>query len=266
MSLTPLYDGRNVTPAYQLRYGWTGWPTPGRRFPQELPDILPELAGAWESDGLRLLEHRCSAGQAQLTFSTKPEAAPVFVAARIKGRLQYALRQTGRAVPFSRNLALRSLGDVGRETIEQYVRSQVASSPWAGTEFAGRMAQFSVEDPAVDLSRPTRTERGVYWYNLHVVLVNEQRYQTCDEGWLAKIRDQTLPIAEKKGHQVKCLSVMPDHVHVALRGNVEHSPEQIVLAFQNNLAYALGQVRAWQATYFVGTFGEYDMRAVRRRD
>ena len=241
MSLTPLYDGRNVQPAYQLRYGWTGWPSPGKEFPSDLQDLLPDLRAAWEAEGLRLLERCCSRSQVQLTFSTKPEVAPVFVAARAKGRLQYALRKAGHAVSFSRNFALRSIGNVGREAIESYVRSQVANSSWAGTAFADRMEQFTVVIPEADLSQPTGTGRGLYWYNLHLVLVSVERYQTGDERWLAKIRDQTLRIAENKGHRVSCLSVMPDHLHVALRGNVEHSPRQIALAFQNNLAYALGR-------------------------
>ena len=157
MPLTALYDGRNVEPAYQLRYGWTGWPSPGQQFPAQLPHLLPQLAVAWEADGLRLLEHCCTPAQVQLTFSTKPDLPPVFVAARAKGRVQYMLRQSGQQVPFSRNLALRAIGNVRRGQVERYVRSQVASAPWAGTEFARRMEEFTVVNPRVDLSRPTET-------------------------------------------------------------------------------------------------------------
>jgi hypothetical protein len=41
---------------------------------------------------------------------------------------------------------------------------------------------------------------------------------------------------------------------------------QIALVFQNNLAYALAQAYVWQPTHCVGTFGEYDMNAVRNWD
>jgi REP element-mobilizing transposase RayT len=264
MPPTPQYDGRNIEPAFQLRYGWTGWPSPGCQFPPELPDLLPQVASVWETDGLRLLEHCCMPTQVQLTFSTKPDVAPTFVTARAKSRLQHALRQAGRAVPFSRNLALRSIGEARRGQIEQYVRLQVAHAPWADTDLGRRMEQFTVVNPHVDLSLPTDTERGRYWYNLHLVVVSEERYQIVDERRLAKVRDRALRIAEHKGYLVSCLSVMPDHVHIALRGDVAHSPQQIALAMQNNLAYALGQVRLWQPTYYVGTFSEYDMGAVRR--
>jgi hypothetical protein len=52
----PLYRPADLQPAYQLRYGWTGWPStapfPTDLLAQVLPDIVPE----WEQDGLRVLE------------------------------------------------------------------------------------------------------------------------------------------------------------------------------------------------------------------
>ena len=57
---------------------------------------------------------------------------------------------------------------------------------------------------------------------------------------------------------------MPDHLHLALRGNIEQSPEEIALAMMNNLAYGFGQNPIWQSSYYAGTFGDYDMDAVRR--
>jgi hypothetical protein len=60
--------------------------------------------------------------------------------------------------------------------------------------------------------------------------------------------------------------VLPDHLHLALRGAITHSPEEIAFSFLNNLAYALGQRPWWQAGYYAGTFGEYSMAAVRPKD
>jgi hypothetical protein len=57
---------------------------------------------------------------------------------------------------------------------------------------------------------------------------------------------------------------MPDHLHLALRGNIDSSPLDIALGFQNNLAYAMGQVPIWQEGFYAGTFSEYDMGAIRR--
>ena len=56
---------------------------------------------------------------------------------------------------------------------------------------------------------------------------------------------------------------MPDHIHLSLRGNVEYSPEDVALSFMNNIAFAFGQKAIFRPSYYVGTFGEYDMGAVR---
>ena len=42
---------------------------------------------------------------------------------------------------------------------------------------------------------------------------------------------------------------MPDHLHLALRGNIEQCLEEIALAMMNNLAYAFGQNPIWQSSY-----------------
>lgn len=127
------------------------------------------------------------------------------------------------------------------------------------------LQQFTISFPDVDLSAPSETLSGRYWYNLHLVLVSRQRERCHDAAHLAMLRDQSQRIAERKGHKVSTLSVMPDHVHMALRGNLEHAPEEIALSFMNNLAYAAGQKPLWQFGYYIGSFGEYDMNAVRDR-
>jgi hypothetical protein len=66
-----------------------------------------------------------------------------------------------------------------------------------------------------------------------------------------------------RDNEIHLTLVMPDHVHIALRGNLDHSPEQIALSFQNNLAHMLDRGAVWRNSYYVGTFGVYDMRAIR---
>jgi REP element-mobilizing transposase RayT len=264
LGVQPLYRAEHLTPSYKLRYGWTGWPSAGTSFPAELESVARELADAWEGDGLRLLQLRFSAREAQLTFSVKPHVSPVVFTARVKGRLQHGCRQRGVDVRFSRKVAMRSIGENRRENVEAYIEGQVGKEPLADPRFADLLRQFTVVRDEVDLSRPTETRSGRYWYNLHLVLVTEARYRIGDPARLGRIRDTCFRIAEKKGHAISRLSVMPDHFHVALRGNIEHAPEDIALALMNNLAYALGQIRWWRRGYYAGTFSEYDMGAVRR--
>jgi REP element-mobilizing transposase RayT len=264
MALQPLYRGDDLKFAGLLRYTWTGWASTGE-IPQPAA-MIDSLKPLWENDGLRLLEHHWQGRQLQLAFSTRPDVTPVFAAGRAKGRFQDALRKARCAFSgFSRMLAVRSVGDNTRRQVEEYIAGQVAKEGFIDPRFREQMEEFTVCCPEVDLSQPTETARGRYWYNLHVVLVVAQRHRIVDRQRLAAIRDGCFRIAAKKGHRISTLSVMPDHLHVAIRGNIEHSPAQIALALQNNLAYLLGQTPIWQDSSYCATFGEYDMGAIRVR-
>lgn len=56
---------------------------------------------------------------------------------------------------------------------------------------------------------------------------------------------------------------MPDHVHLALRGDIKKSPEGTALESQNGPARAAG-CPAWQDGYHAGTFSEYDLGVTQR--
>jgi REP element-mobilizing transposase RayT len=259
MPLTPLYTLQTMRdPAYQLRYGWTGW-TAGRAASEsDLAPLSGSLDPSWESDGLRRLEHRVTDETWQITFSAKPCVSPAFLASRVKGRLQHAMRLQGKPLQFSRKLAVRSIGDNTRADVEAYIARQVDRGAFADSRFREEMREFTVEAPGVDLAAPTATKSGRYWYNLHIVLVVAERTRIVDRRQLAVVRDTSLRVAVKKGWAISTLSVMPDHLHVAVRGNVSQSPEEMALGLMNNLAYALGQVRYWEPSYYAGTFSEYN--------
>lgn len=246
-----------------MRYSWTGWPSDAT-FSNKPVEIFNDLETAWEGDGLRLLEHRWSDRQIQLLFSAAPSVSPQFMAGRAKGRLDHALRSAGHKMRLSRKLSVQSVGENVTAEVESYIDSQVERAHFADGRFESLLKDLTVINPAVDLAQPTASARGRYWYNLHVVLVTEERYRIVEQKQLALIRDWCLSIATKKRHAISRMAVMPDHVHIALRGNLAASPNEVVGDFQNNLAFALGQVRVWQDSFYVGTFGSYNMRAIRR--
>jgi REP element-mobilizing transposase RayT len=258
----PLYLADAVQPAFELRYSWTGWPASPPFLAD--PSVLDEIACLWEDDSLRLLDRFWSDEKVHLTFSAKPEVSPVFFASRVKGRLDHGLRRAAQGFGgFSRKVSVCSVGHNCREQVEAYIASQVETARFADPSFQELMAEFTVVDSTVDLSLLVASAHGRYWYNLHLVLVTTERYRVVDRTRLTTIRDRSFAIARKKGYRISRLSVMPDHLHMALGGDIEQSPQEIALAFQNNLAYALGQSRIWTDTYYAGTFGEYDMWAIR---
>jgi REP element-mobilizing transposase RayT len=259
----PCYQAEELRPAYQLRYGWTGWPSWAPFSAALLAEVLPEIAPEWEADGLRVLESSLSPERVQLTLSATPGVSPVTLAGRVKGRLQHHCRRRGAPVDFSRKLAVRSVGAPTRAQVEGYVRNQVPNEALADERFREMLTAFTVTYPHVDLSRPTETNSGRYWYNLHLVLVASERYRAGEPATLATMRDTALRVCAKKGYAVSALAVLPDQLHLALRGAIDQSPEETALAFLNNLAHALGDRPWWQPGYYAGTFGEYGMAAVR---
>jgi REP element-mobilizing transposase RayT len=187
---------------------------------------------------------------------------PVFVAARAKGRLDHALRGAGFEMNFSRKVAVRAIGDNTRRDVENYIARQIVKENFADDRFSRMMAEFTGNDEKVNLSKPTESARGRYWYNLHLVLVTDGRTRTTDSSTLRQIRNGCLAIAVKKGHQLARWSVMPDHLHLAVRPGIDEAPLEVVFCYQNNLAFLLGQKRIWCDGFYVGTFGEYTTRAV----
>lgn len=261
----PIYRGADLHPAYQLRYAWTGWLAANQPPLESLDSALAIAGEGWEGDGLRILESSHDAGQIQLSFTAKPDVAPAAIAARAKGRLQHALRAAGMPTRFSRKVALRSVGDTTSKQVERYIRDQVTNAGFVDARHRAELSRTTRHDPAVDLQAPTSILSGRYWYNLHIVLVSAGRKPVHDAAYLEQLADHALRIGARKGWGISALSVMPDHVHVALRGAIDVSPQGIALALMNNTAFGVGQKAIWSPCYYAGTFSEYDMRAIRAK-
>ena len=261
---TPFYTAQNLQPAYHLRYGWTAWPAEGQHLPDHPPkDFWNALADAWERDGLRMLEHQWRPEHVQVTFSARPDMSPAFLAARAKGRVQHALRRVGAQTRFARKFVVRSIGKNTRSAVQNYVNTQTQHDELADPRFAARLRTFAVQDNSVDLTQPHTTSSGRYWYNLHIVLVIADRVRLGKDDTLTALRDMALRVGRVRQIAIAEWSVMPDHAHTLVRPPPDVSPEQTVLWFQNNLAWAAGKCRVWNDTYYAGTCGEYTMHAVR---
>ena len=259
-----LYETKNLIPIHRLHYAWMGWPSPGTLLPAPGLHLSgdaadPELTRAWAADGIACLSEDWSPQLVQLVFRVNPDVSPVACTQRVKGRLQHALRRCGTPVAFSRKVGMRSLGENIGDTVQRYVREQLDHADLADPRYAQRLADAAIEDATVDLAQPTETDSGRYWYNLHLVLVTASRYRVGAElhvgDWAATVQTA----ARESGGAVRALAVMPDHVHLALRGNIAQSPVEIGVLFQNALAKIAGG-REWQEKFYIGTFGEYSLR------
>ena len=256
----PLYTSANCKPAFELRWSLALFSTsdvlPSDRW-------LPGLEKAVEIDGVRILEFQASY-QPVLHFllSTKPTISPPQIVKSVKGRLQHLIRSSCPGA-FRRNFSLSSVGEVRQEVVENYVASQLGHHRMADDRVQERLAAFQLAFPEVALSEPMFSSHGRYLFNLHLVLVHDGRWCEVREDQLTKTRDMILGVARKKQHRLSCAAILSDHLHLTIGCAIGESPETVALSYLNNLAYAQGMQPLFCHSYYVGTFGTYDMEAIR---
>jgi len=257
--MEPIYNAYNTKPAYQLNWGLTlFW----RQTPVPAGDWLATLKDATEPDGVRVIKHRVTSNEASQFFvSTMPSVAPPQLIRLVKGRLQHILRQR---LPkaFRRSYCLRSIGSGTRETVEEYVANQLGHHCMADPRVQERLAEFQKRYPRIDLSKPVFSAHGKYWYNLHLVIVNDERWMEIGQEVLRGLIAMVQRAASKHGHRLSRVGLLPDHLHLTMGCPTGQSPEEIALGYLNNCAYACGMKPAFRFSYYVGTIGEYDRGAV----
>ena len=256
------YSTHNLHPPHDIHYSWTGWPS-GSGFPAvPAADLIADLTCDLKSDALELESHTWTSGAIHLTVAASPDVAPVRVAQRLKGRLDHVLRSRGAPVSFSRKVSLRAIGHNRTPVVEGYVRDQLKHVELADPRYRELLASVTVNDATVDLSAPAISSHGRYWYSLHVVFVVAGRYRVGEQGFLERLRERVMDIAKQLGCALKRVAVMPDHMHLALRGDPKLSPGAIAVELQEATAEVAG-CRLWEEGFYVGTFGDYDYGAVK---
>lgn len=255
----PIYTAANCTPAYQLNWSYAlFW------MDQALPCQEWEggLKAALEPDGIRLLKcHLPKSNVSQLLLSTLPSVTPQIIIQRTKGRLQYIVRSQ-RPSAFRRNYSLISVGSTKREKLEHYVEQQLEHHPYADPRLIARLRRFQIAHRDVDLSAQRATSHGLFSYNLHIVLETINSEAAYDEASLGAWHDMILKSSQAKGHLLSRASILPNHIHLLIGCGFDESPEQVVLAYLNNLAYCCGLQPRFRFSYYAGTFGEYDLGAI----
>lgn len=257
--LAPIYTAENCSFSCPLQWGLSVfW-----RVPQTETSWYDDLSTALEADGIRLLGHRFSQPSvSQFAISTKPEVAPITIVQRIKGRLQYLVRDHLRK-PFQRNYAIRSFGRVKRATVEEYVASQLGHHRMADPRVQSRLAQYQIHRKDVDLSQPRHSSHGIYWYNLHTVMVHRERWAEVRDERLRGVQKMIIGACGAKKWLLSRAAILADHVHVVLGCTLDVCPLNVGLSFLNNLAYVHGMRPVFQFGAFLGTVGEYDQHAVK---
>jgi len=257
----PIYTAQNCTPAYQLNWSlslfWKSTAISSEHW-------LEQLKRSTEPDGVRVLEHRIKDDKvSQFFLSSQPQVAPSGILWSVKGRLQRAVRDLAPKA-CRRNYSLDSVGSAKREVVEQYVAGQLDRHPMGDPNVQKRMAKYQITNADIDLSKVRYSSYGRFRYNLHLVMVNRGRDVQIDDDVLSAVRAMIRNAAGKKRYLLSRGRILGDHIHLNLGCDVKESPLDVALGYLNNLAYAQGMRDAYEYSFYVGTFGEYDRGAIRQ--
>jgi len=263
---------RRTDLVHRIAYSWTGWPKGEPLPPLPDDDFLADLDAAWAKDGLKRIAQRWQGDLVQFTFEAPADVAPEFVAARAKGRLDHALRKTGWCYGFERKVAVRSLGENTLEIVLRYIATQLDRADLADPRYVNSLAEAAWEDSDIDLEEPVASDFGRYWYNLHFVAVTSGRWRIGREDFLPKVTAAVRAWSEKfsagcarrSRPGVHSLAVMPDHVHLAVRGPSAQSPDGIAGELREALNRAAG-CALFDPRIYAGTFSSYPLSHVRAR-
>lgn len=261
---TPFYTAEHCSTAYRLHYTWTGWPTAGTSLGD--PPDLTRLDDLWRAEGLQRIEGNWTKEFVQFTFSVAPTIAPIFFTGRVKGRLQHALREAGTPAKFSRKVSFRAIGDNHSAEVQNYIAQQVPKERFVDPRFEQMLLQFTKVSNVDHFQKPLESNSGRYWYNLHFVLVVAGRGHIESKEQLQALDGALEATAAKHQYDLVARSWLLDHVHIGMRGNIAESPSDIALSILNNTAYRIRRSAFWQAGFYVGSFSEYDLNAVRSLD
>ena len=254
----PIYSAENCAAAYQLDWSYSVF---WHNSPSDF-SWLEKLQERTEPDGIRILQHQFDPPNvSKFLVSSKPHVSPRLIAQRVKGRLQHLTRDR---MPnaFRRNYGLRSIGSTRREKLERYLGAQLDHHPMPDARVQERLKEYQIHCPEVDLSQPRRTSHALYWFNLHVVIVNNWRYIEIRHEVLLKLREMILKASRAKQYDLSRAAIVPDHIHLTLSCELEESPQDVAMGYMNNLAYACGMKRVFKFSYYVGTFSEYDLGVI----
>lgn len=264
---------RRTDLVHRIAYSWTGWPKGEPLPPLPGDDFLAALDAAWTKDGLKRIAQRWQDDLVQFTFEAPSNISPEFVAARAKGRLDHALRKMGWGHGFERKVAVRSLGENTLDVVLRYIATQLDRADLADPRYVNSLAEAAWEDGDIDLEEPVASDFGRYWYNLHLVAVTKGRWRIGREDFLPKVTAAVRTWSSELGGAggaaqarpgVHSLAVMPDHVHLAVRGPSAQSPDEIAAGLRDALNRAAG-CSLFDPRIYAGTFSSYPLSHVRGR-
>jgi len=262
-TVEPAFNPQNSTCVHNLFYSWHGVLSEMQTFPNNTPEVIKQCIPLWKKDGFEFIHFQNRGTILQILCKVQPNISPEKFSQKIKGRLTYEFKQFSIYIKFSRALGFRSLGFNTSEIVKKYIGGQLAKEDLADNRYKEILRQFTESDNSISFSDPHKNRRTRYWYNIHLVIVLEdRRFPITKDANFAKIKNIIPGIASKHNHKIANFAIMPDHIHIALQADPGKSPYDIGLSFLNNLAYVMKMRHFWRSEFYVGTFSEYSLSSI----
>ena len=216
MPIPPTFTPKNTTAAYQLRFHF-GWYTRRRNPHFDSPHVrgtvdhaLPEIAHRHD---YHLLDFDVAPSVVRSLLSLKPAQSPAQVTRIVKGNLAKQLReQVKLRNVWSRNVFVRSVGNVSGDVIRAYIADQFVHHGTALDKHC-ELARFHDPRKASELRRDSH---GVFEYNVHVVLVAQRRTEFLDFEVANALIDYWRRVCDKHRWFAWDIEVVWDHAHFFL--------------------------------------------------
>lgn len=117
-------------------------------------------------------------------------------------------------------------------------------------------------DDSLVLPVPRRNHYGESIVAYHLVVETEGNWHDVREAALTGYRNAVLAVGRKHDWPVARIGLVTNHIHILLGAGVQEAPAEIALSILNNLAYTQEMQAIFKFSYYIGTFGKYDLGAI----
>ena len=267
--LNPTHRLETLTAAYQLRhhFGWYAFQRDSLFAPEEIQSTIrrtiSEVATRY---GYHVLVLELEPNAIRCLMSLVPANCPSEVTRVIKGNLSSQLRHLVPGKVWSRGWFVRSNGNVCRETVEGYVAKQREHHREIPTRVK---SQFCVKSYSSHLDQDIiRTgQHAAFQNSYHFVFCVCGRRELVDAVVGNELQKYWLQFMSQAGWSCSELSILRDHVHLAVSLPLDVSPEAVAFRMLNNAEYWFAKrwnaelesanvESLFQSSYYVGTYGE----------
>jgi REP element-mobilizing transposase RayT len=259
MAPQALYTSSNCSAAYQLNWSLSVFgevPFP----PYALN--LENLNAALAKDQVKLLESHVRADNVvQFFLSSRPETRPSEIVRVVKGRWAYLSRST-QPIQLRRNYRITSVGSAKNDVVDAYVSRQPQRHAMVDPRVQKMIESLQYRDESLVLPVPRRNHYGESIVAYHLVVETEGNWHDVREAALTGYRNAVVAVGRKQNWPVARIGLVCNHMHILLGAGVGEAPAEIALSILNNLAYTQEMKAIFKFSYYIGTFGKYDLGAI----